>query len=131
MGGHTKAHCEESGDRHGRRGPEACSLGIFFLLLHAQRSILVHSGSTNVQTVHISTFGTQQYWITEIAGNNSSNIMRKSGGACAPAGPPKMTPMQKVKHFLTRRMFKVTDGEINVEDRALLSHESVDYNSCH
>ena len=36
----------------------------FLLLLHAQRSILVHSGSTNVQTVHISTFGTQQYWIT-------------------------------------------------------------------
>ena len=32
-----------------------------FLLLHAQRSILVHSGSTYVQTVHISTFGTQQY----------------------------------------------------------------------
>ena len=38
---------------------------------------------------------------------------------------------QKVKHFLTRRMFKVTDGGINVEDRALLSHESVDYNSYH
>ena len=38
-----------------------------FLLLHAQRSILVHSGSTSVQTAHISTFGTQQYWI---AGNN-------------------------------------------------------------
>ena len=41
-----------------------------FLLLHARRSILAHSGSTNVQTVHIFTFGTQQYWITEITKNN-------------------------------------------------------------
>ena len=50
-------HYEESllGDGHGPPGLEACSLGIFFVL-YAQRSTLVHSGSTNVQTVHISTF---------------------------------------------------------------------------
>ena len=59
-------HYEESGDGHGPPRSEACSLRIF----HAQRSILLHSGSTSVQTVHISTFGTQQYWITEISGNN-------------------------------------------------------------
>ena len=55
-------HCEESGNGH---SPQSCSLGpgleVFFLLLHAQRSILVHSGSIYVQTVHISTFGTQQH----------------------------------------------------------------------
>ena len=33
--------------------------------------------------------------------------------------------------FLSRRMIKVMDGEVNVEDRALLSHGSADYNSCH
>ena len=63
-------HCEESGKGHSLQGSEAYAPLEIFLLLHAQRSILVHSGSTNVQTVHISTFGTRQYWIIEITGNN-------------------------------------------------------------
>ena len=63
-------HCEESGKGRSPQGSEAYASLEIFLLLHAQRSILVHSGSTNVQTVHISTFGTQQYWITETARNN-------------------------------------------------------------
>ena len=44
---------------------------------------IVHSGSTNVQRVHISTFGIQQYWITEIAKNDrvafvATYIVRKN-----------------------------------------------------
>ena len=36
----------------------------------------------------------------------------------------------KCKTFLTRRMIKFMDGEMNVEDQALLNHGSADYNSC-
>ena len=58
-------HYEESGDGHGPPGSEACSLGI----LHAQRSILLHSGSTNIQTciflpLVLNSTGLQRYLVT-------------------------------------------------------------------
>ena len=36
----------------------------------------------------------------------------------------------KCKTFLSRRMVKVIDGEMNVEDQAPLNHGAADYNSC-
>ena len=36
----------------------------------------------------------------------------------------------KCKTFLTKRMIKVKDSEMNVEDQVLLIHGSADYNSC-
>ena len=50
---------------------------ILFLLLHAQRSILVHFGSTNSAYSTFDMLGTQQYWITGIAGNNRVAFVAK------------------------------------------------------
>ena len=59
-------------------GAEACSPGnFFFLLLCAQRSILVHFGSTNSAYSTFDMLGTQQYWITGIAGNNRVAFVAK------------------------------------------------------
>ena len=58
-------------------GAEACSPGNFFLLLHAQRSILVHFGSINSAYPTFDMLGTQQYWITGIAGNNGVAFVAK------------------------------------------------------
>ena len=37
----------------------------------------------------------------------------------------------KCRTFLTRRVIKLMDNEVNMEDRALLNQGSADYNSCH
>ena len=64
-------HCKELGNGHSPQGSKACSLGIFFTFTCSKINSSafwqhICSNSTYVQTVRISTFGTQQYWIAEI-----------------------------------------------------------------
>ena len=71
-------HSERSGDGHSP--PGGCRGMLpwkFFFLLCAQRSILVHFGSTNSAYPTFDMLGTQQYWITGIAGNNRVAFVAK------------------------------------------------------
>ena len=71
-------HSERLGDGHSP--PGGCRGMLpwnFFLLLCAQRSILVHFGSTNGAYPTFDMLGTQQYWITGIAGNNRVAFVAK------------------------------------------------------
>ena len=88
-GDHTKVHSERL--RDGNSPPGGCRDMLpwkFFLLLCTQRSILVHFGSTNSAYSTFDMLGTQQYWITGIAGNNRVAFVAEKSGGAVPHSPP-------------------------------------------
>ena len=66
-------HSERSGDGHSPPGAEACSPGNFLCSEIKSGAF----GSTNSAYSTFDMLGTQQYWITGIAGNNRVAFVAK------------------------------------------------------